>query len=870
MAYTYEDVITALRNADAAGDTEAATRLAGIADKLRQERGGPTVSRSSNPAQYVPLSSDQGFGDYLIDRAKQGVYENIVAPLSRAPAGVSLISDEGAVTSTPQQIEKVKQNFYRNTGTQNLAPADWIQRYAGAGVGALTDPLNYLTGGGVVRNLFGGFFGGVGGEIGGDIGKEVGGETGQLAGSVLGGAATGAAGAYAGSGPLATLVRRAGPPVRRLLRPSTVTAEIDREAEGKVRELFDAAIKADPTVATKLNEAVLQYRTLNPNAELPPLSVLIQNPIIDGKLKQLANDNGAFNIVYNKQMEDVRNRLSEQQKKLFGDPMAANERLSMAQPSFEGMRPDEKAVARRKKAIDAEIARLGKASNLDPEEVSKRAVELSEKKENLARAAAKPKYDTAISGANQRGTVFSGNDVADLYNFVVRAQARDIFFRLPQPAGRTLSVWEPEEVVDAVTGKTTLRFKKASPEDIDSLKQAINLGFRSFKDSKDRQFLVQLRQKLDEVTDRVDPQFKSDLQAADDFYRSEVGIPYNTTTLNKMDRVQYDEQVAPVITKNPQALREFLGSTGDQGLRIAEDALVTELMKKASSNGVIDTTKARNWLEKNKRLVEMVPDFEAKYFGEQGTVPKMVELENAKKRLDAQLRAGRKQKIIEAEGKSVPQLLNELRANPGKVDRFLNTYGKDKDTIDALRSFALDDILSSKDPLSVLRSKENAPLYARLFGNTYMPRVEALADLSKKVQNNPANVDVKVDRATKDAVKKLTGIPAPQLYSTLRDRVASVHQKVFAILSKSLTAKAQEAGDEKIAQALLDPNIVAILLRQAENTVRTGNVDGSQFIRDLADAGVNLSTEVGKGTVRGGVKGLISAEEEPKVQRQQR
>jgi hypothetical protein len=34
MEYTYEDVMSALRNADAAGDTEAAARLAQIASSM--------------------------------------------------------------------------------------------------------------------------------------------------------------------------------------------------------------------------------------------------------------------------------------------------------------------------------------------------------------------------------------------------------------------------------------------------------------------------------------------------------------------------------------------------------------------------------------------------------------------------------------------------------------------------------------------------------------------------------------------------------------------------------------------------------------------------------------------------------------------
>ena len=52
MAYNYDQVMTALREADKAGNTEDATRLAGIAKSMKQapvaseDRSGTSICRS--------------------------------------------------------------------------------------------------------------------------------------------------------------------------------------------------------------------------------------------------------------------------------------------------------------------------------------------------------------------------------------------------------------------------------------------------------------------------------------------------------------------------------------------------------------------------------------------------------------------------------------------------------------------------------------------------------------------------------------------------------------------------------------------------------------------------------------------------------
>ena len=77
--YTYDQVMTALRNADKAGDTQAATKLASIAQKLNTQKAEP---KSSVTVEAAPKELAKGLKKEEAEAAK--------AKLEAAGAGVEL------------------------------------------------------------------------------------------------------------------------------------------------------------------------------------------------------------------------------------------------------------------------------------------------------------------------------------------------------------------------------------------------------------------------------------------------------------------------------------------------------------------------------------------------------------------------------------------------------------------------------------------------------------------------------------------------------------------------------------------------------------------------------------------------------------
>jgi len=101
MAYTYEQVISALRNADAAGDVEAAKRLAGIARGLRQQQTPSAVSQIPMEPGYVPQQPQQQQPEPSLIEKVKGAGESALSMITGATGGAL-----GTVVGTGEGIVK--------------------------------------------------------------------------------------------------------------------------------------------------------------------------------------------------------------------------------------------------------------------------------------------------------------------------------------------------------------------------------------------------------------------------------------------------------------------------------------------------------------------------------------------------------------------------------------------------------------------------------------------------------------------------------------------------------------------------------------------------------------------------------------------
>jgi hypothetical protein len=128
MEYTYEEVMTALRNADAAGDSEAATRLAEIASSMMSQ---PEEAKPTEQPEESSMLAELGRQVGLTTR---GVISGVTAiPGMVADAPVSIANMFGANLPLPSQAQ---QQLMTRMGLPE--PQNQLERAVQSGVGAMT------------------------------------------------------------------------------------------------------------------------------------------------------------------------------------------------------------------------------------------------------------------------------------------------------------------------------------------------------------------------------------------------------------------------------------------------------------------------------------------------------------------------------------------------------------------------------------------------------------------------------------------------------------------------------------------------------------------------------------------------------------
>lgn len=846
---------------------------------------GPNVKP---PDGGIPVPTENpeqpGFLDYSIDRIKDS-YAGMAGFLAKTSALRNLTTGkplDEQLDYAEQAGEWAEEGVKDMTGFKRMKPRNEFEKYGGAAAASVADPLNILLPGSITAKIFGGYLAGGFGEFGFDTGKELGGNAGAAAGAVLGGVAGSLTGSTGIRG--TAMAFKGGSKaynwMKGKLDPQYLEDETQKHAAARVVTLFDQAVEADPTILQKFEELMELERLIGRPL---PRAALLDNKILESAIGSLASKNTvpSFQHEMKVQFDEARKALSEKQVEMFGQPAQAvgtiseNMTPTIRTREYEAsLRAARESVKEEIDQIDARIQSVSQMEDVNPEQVSKAIEALVDKKETAARKSVKPEYDEFYRLAGP-GEFLEPDHVEELWRFVVKADRKDLFALLPQPSRKLLAVWEPKRVKDE-NGNVIETFKGATAEDVDSLKQAINKGLRKFKDPKDVAFLETLMKNLEEVVKEINPEAWAQLKKADTSYKNAVGIPFNSETLKAVDRTKYSQTIVPIITKNPEALRDFLRATGDEGKALASQSLAAQLYDKAYDTGrdMIDPAKAKKWAHRHRFILDEMPEFRDKYFGPASTQQLALQLAKEKSQLEASLVQARSQQILVGEGDKPRTIVNRMYGDPKYTEQLLSSYGRDRDTLQALRAFVLDDILTGENPMKAIANKENVIVFNRLFGPEYMKNVEGLAKVAKKLAHNPADKAIPPSTRPKDPFEQRMHFTLGNITSQMRQGVISYPQKVAQLLSKYLAGEAARKGDEVVARALLDNPAIAARLRTAmENAARGEPVNEKSWRKIFRDAGLDpfdLGITYAATGVRGGVLGGVTSGEQPKTPRENR
>ena len=796
----------------------------------------------------------------------------------RKPSQPEPMRSPGEIYSSAQK--PVYESIMSALGSTGAEPQTGTEKVIAGGLQAGSDPLSYAFSPlAAIKRM--GMFGqalmrpteqaivGSGAEAGGMAGEYAGGKVDMpVAGRVVGGLLGGGGAAYS----TGTLLKAAplGGKAYDLakgqwdkVRGTDPEDALLKDVNNRISNIFVAAGAADPNFMKTLTDAAQAQKGVSLKApggvevNMPVSAMLADNPVINNFIQNLSARDPVFRAQYGAQYEAAKQALAANQIRLFGDPTKV---------IVTAIGPDlAKVQVRRVKSLDEQIADAYKGQSIDPNVFGQRVSNLIEKKEKSAYAEVKPLYTEAFDIAKSKNMELPAASVDDIYNSVVVSKDANVFrtfkpiFSKVERIFKPITV-EPSAILTAEGKPMTpggVQFSAATIEDLDSLKREINSSLRKTDEPSEIRLLTDLKQRVAGHIDSLDPDFVTAYRNADKAYLQKVGLPFDSATIRAIDRKKFVEQIAPALIGNKSNVSEFLNVTGDQGTSLVRSAFLDAFTTAALKNDVLDPKAAAKWLKKNEGGVSLVPGLRDEL---QAATTDVQQLLAERTRLNADFKRVAGDQIISAQGVGSPQeLVSKMYGDVNFTNKFMRQYGANKDSVNAARSFMLDDLVNSADPISLLADRNKAAVFNRVFGPTYAQKVQDFVTVSDRMTRDLTNVTFKGETVPRTPIEQLTGIPPEQILSRIYNPVSGATYAMTSLFSKFWAKKASEATEAKLKELLLNPSdavkvfqavqprVSGLDQKKIQDAIEVGRKYGIQWVSDAAN-------DITSGAARGAVQ----------------
>ncbi len=821
MAATYEQVIEALQKADAAGNVEDARQLAQMAATMRPAGGGRGVQGGPSAAELERAS----MGNYSLESIKRGA---TITP-ARLTAGSAMQQGTfaGAFPTQPELEEFTTENIQQRMGVDTkLTPATTAQKYVGAFLEGAADPLS-LFGPGKVLNVLSGGVAGAAGELGGEVGLEVGGKTGQLFGGLTAALLSGAGTMKAG-GAIKDRISGANDLFKNLDPDQLATIE----GTSKAQDLINKALDANPELKDRLEQVRKRMQFVTGNTG--PLAVAgLDNLALNKQLQKLASGDiklaGDLQKLYDDLNVAVRNKANE----LYPTPTtglpSATKTAAQAKVDYQKR---SLALDNQLKKITADIDLFG---SRDPVSEGKATQNLVNGKIESIKAELRPEYDDLKVAARKEGVTMPSEATADLFNFVQANKLQDVFGVETTAGKKIMSILQPKSTLAAnvdpnvaaleraagLQAPTTQSFKVMTFDDVDSLKREINRLQRTVRDDVQLRKLNNLEEQLNNLRDQHIPEWSDRLKQIDRKFYEKVGIPINDAVgLQKLNSQDYAERVGSQLATEPTSLDQFLRVAGDDGVAVAERAVMSKLYNKAlDSNGMLDPVKLDSLMTRTSQnggfsdILARVPALRDK-LSDAGT--RTLTLMSEKQALDDAAKATRVELgtgfLNDYEQGGVDRIISKMTGATGKgyQAKFKADLGRlspdDRTNATlAVRSGLVNQMLDSSDPMGFLNKNKDA--FTAVFGKKHTDNLMALADVQQLASKIDINRLPIKDTAIKESslFERYTGGVTPkQISGIVVNQIASVFNKGYRIVSAIGQSKIDEATRKAHYQLFMD------------------------------------------------------------------
>lgn len=816
----------ALEEELAKGDKKSPMRVAGLAaamdDIIANSKAAPVIADVASRAKA-------GTAEYVKDKIRQGPGDavqtlDLIGNILGSPSKLftepkQTIADAAKVS---QEDRRPVDEFF---GAQNRAPDSLSTRIIGAGAGMISDPTTYFPpGGGILRKGASAILPGMFGEGALSVAEKLDvGPLGEIGAAVVGGGVGGAVNSGLGR------AGRAGAAIVSGYRSGKVGGMVDManqkllsQAEQHVKNTINDAMKADPDLIPKIMK--LQEEAKLVGKELP-LHAIGNNPVIKAAISTLARKDPTFAGLYARKYDDAIEALSTSQGKVFGDPTTAAARLQ-----GELKEPKAAQLERIQGKLDDRAFEAGKpmAPFFNDQKLSvqlKRRSDVVDAPHNISPRST-PLYDAAIDSAEANKDALTPASVDKIASLLRSEKAENPFSKFP-------TLWETVQKKLRLVDEPARVFSDsgAIPQVVKQQTQPLNFAQ-----------VFDLKEAISTEYRRLNPN-------APDYWTKRA-------ELTKL-RQAVDEGIQADFNPETVALRKKADT------QYAFDFTLKDISREAfNEKGQLNPKAVMKWLEnpKNQSALNNLEDIDGVSLKELVANPSIAVAKIMEKKDSVNGIYGRMNlmRVLDASQMTPNQIKARMAEDPKFTGQFLKTYGKNSDALMALRSIALDDIMQSPEPLvDLLKNKDKAQMYARVFGPDYKGHIENLASLSQRLAKNPADVGFDFKNAiSKDRVDELIRVPVSQIFSKLRNPIMSKWQAIVELGSKAMTARAEDAYEQSMKRIILDPAFLAEYAKAIKPVGPSTEVDPNKLLALAKKYGLGEVQNTAKQAKRGAFLGL--------------
>jgi hypothetical protein len=237
---------------------------------------------------------------------------------------------------------------------------------------------------------------------------------------------------------------------------------------------------------------------------------------------------------------------------------------------------------------------------------------------------------------------------------------------------------------------------------------------------------------------------------------------------------------------------------------------------------------------------------------------------DARARLNADFQRVAGEQILSTQGVRSPQeLVTKMYGDVNFTNKFMRQYGADKDSVNAVRAFMLDDIVRAGDPVAMLSDRNRAAIFNRVFGPTYAQKVQDFATTTQRLSVDPTRVAFRTDMVPKTVVEEVTGSSPEQIVSRALNPVSGNLYAVTSTFSKFWARQAARETETKLINLLSNPTDAVQLMRTLERSKKGISPDDLLKMADIGRKyGIDWVKESASNITSGAARGAVQQSQE--------